>query len=119
MVVQRCDEAVTKTEIIYNKLREVARQETLISYEKVGKLVGLDMDNWPDRNELAGRLGEISTKEHEAGRPMLSAVVVHKGGVDPGKGFFTLAKELGTYFGPDEVFHAQELKAVYEAHKAT
>lgn len=106
-------------EIIYNKLREVARNQTTICYEEVGRPVGLQMDNWDHRNELARLLGEISKREHEVGRPMLSAVVVHKGGTDPGKGFFTLARELGTYSGPDEFFHARELTAVYEAHKAT
>ena len=41
-------------------------------------------------------LGEISTEEDEAGRGMLSVVVVHKDGdMQPGPGFFQLAEELG------------------------
>lgn len=41
-------------------------------------------------------LGEISSEEDAAGRGMLTVVVVHKlGDMQPGPGFFELAKELG------------------------
>ncbi|SRR5258708_6206138 len=41
-------------------------------------------------------LDEISEEEDAAGRGMLSVVVVHKvGDMQPGKGFFELAKRLG------------------------
>jgi len=41
-------------------------------------------------------LGEISTEEDSAGRGMLSVIVVHKyGDMQPGEGFFDLAKDLG------------------------
>lgn len=41
-------------------------------------------------------LGEISMEEDEAGRGMLSVVVVHKhGDMQPGPGFFLLGKTLG------------------------
>jgi hypothetical protein len=41
-------------------------------------------------------IGEISTEEDAAGRGMLSVVVVHKhGDMQPGPGFFDLAKRLG------------------------
>ncbi len=41
-------------------------------------------------------LGEVSREEDEAGRGMLSVVVVHKhGDMQPGPGFFELAKALG------------------------
>jgi hypothetical protein len=44
--------------------------------------------------EVGQVLGEISEDEHEAGRPMLSAVAVGTSDV-PGQGFFVLAKRLG------------------------
>lgn len=45
---------------------------------------------------LAALLGEISTDEDTAGRGMLSVIVVHKiGDMQPGPGFFDLAKRLG------------------------
>jgi hypothetical protein len=41
-------------------------------------------------------LGEISVEENEAGRGMLSVVVVHKrGDMQPGPGFFVLGQHLG------------------------
>jgi hypothetical protein len=41
-------------------------------------------------------LGEISSDEDAAGRGMLTVVVVHKvGDMQPGPGFFELAKRLG------------------------
>src|SRR5216117_1036645 len=40
-------------------------------------------------------LGEVSSEEYAAGRGMLSVVVVHKSGdMQPGPGFFELAKQL-------------------------
>ena len=41
-------------------------------------------------------LGEISSEEDAAGRGMLTVIVVHKfGDMQPGPGFFELAKQLG------------------------
>ena len=41
-------------------------------------------------------LGQISIEENDAGRGMLSAVVVHKeGDMEPGPGFFLLGQQLG------------------------
>ena len=41
-------------------------------------------------------LGEVSTEEHSEGRGMLTVIVVHKhGDMQPGPGFFDLAKQLG------------------------
>lgn len=41
-------------------------------------------------------LGEISSEEDRAGRGMLTVIVVHKDGdMQPGPGFFELAKSLG------------------------
>ncbi|SEC02467.1 hypothetical protein [Paraburkholderia caballeronis] len=41
-------------------------------------------------------LGEISEEEDDAGRGMLSVIVVHKtGDMQPGPGFFDLAEQLG------------------------
>lgn len=49
----------------------------------------------PNSSALAAMLGEISTEEDSAGRGMLSVIVVHKGGdMQPGPGFFDLAKTL-------------------------
>lgn len=45
---------------------------------------------------LFNLLGEISEEEDASGRGMLSVIVVHKtGDMQPGPGFFELAKQLG------------------------
>jgi hypothetical protein len=50
----------------------------------------------PDSFALSAFLGEIFESEDAAGRGMLTVVVVHKhGDMQPGPGFFDLAKCLG------------------------
>lgn len=82
-------------EEITSILGACARAKTTIAYsELVAQLQTIRLD--PDANALAAMLGEISTEEDEAGRGMLSVLVVHKDGDKmPGAGFFELAKQLG------------------------
>lgn len=77
-------------------------------------MVGLDLENPAHRNDPAHMLGEISRRENENGRPLLSAVVVLQDTFRPGKGFFTLARELGLHSGDDEAFFSEELKRVWD-----
>lgn len=50
----------------------------------------------PSDPRLFKLLSEISSEEDKNGRGMLTAVVVHKSGdMEPGPGFFELAKSLG------------------------
>lgn len=60
-------------------------------------------------------LREISTREHEQGRPLLSAVVVRPSGV-PGGGFFRLAGELGRTGSDRRSVWADEVSRVYEVY---
>lgn len=67
-----------------------------------------------DRTRLAALLREISTHEHRAGRPLLSALVVLQGRQRPGRGFFNLARELGVMGDTNHAdFVAHELDRVY------
>ena len=104
-------------QIIYDKLKEVARTHSLIHYQQVGDLVGLDMHNPGDRVIIAQLLDNINEEEvtvHE--RPMLSAVVVTKEDSIPGQGFFKCAKNLGRYtVGPELEFYCEEVQRVYDA----
>lgn len=99
---------------VHEKLQEVARQQSTITYSDLALSVDLDMSLDRDRAAMGRILGEISIHEHEEGHPMLSAVVTHKGG-DPGKGFYTLARELGKMPpAMDEItFWIEELRAVH------
>ncbi len=99
---------------LYEKLREVARQQKTTHYEDIAPMLRLKMEDPADRVRIGQILGEISKLENDAGRPMLSAVVTHKGDERPGTGFFELAQELGRVGSMDsETFFIQELKRVH------
>lgn len=50
----------------------------------------------PESYALAEMLGEVSIAEDEAGRGLLSVIVVHKyGDMQPGPGFFEMAESRG------------------------
>ncbi|EAY23810.1 hypothetical protein, partial [Microscilla marina] len=71
-------------------LIERASKERTISYEELSQALGV-ANNTP----LYDALDQLSRSEHAASRPLLSAVVIHKGGSDQGNGFYALAEELG------------------------
>jgi len=80
---------------IYAVLKDTARRKGVITYSEIAPLANLDMSNVDHREEMGKILGIISTYEHQQGRPMLSAIVVHREDNMPGKGFFQLAETLG------------------------
>ncbi len=101
-------------EAIYERLKQVARDQTIITYSEIAPLAGLNMSSPADRSRSSRILGEISTYEQEQGRPMLSAVVVLREKKLPGEGFFRLAKELGLFTEEDKLaFFCHELTEVY------
>ena len=108
---------------IYKKLIQVARSQSLISYEdlNVQLNLGLSFGMPPDRDLIGTWLGEISEYEVNEGRHMLSALVGHKEGQgvgDPGKGFYEYAIELGVYSGGDDLgFWASEVKWLHDYWK--
>jgi len=68
--------------------------ETIAYSDLVSQVQSLDLQARDER--LNHLLGEISRAEAAAGRGMLSVLVVHKhGDMQPGPGFFELAKQLG------------------------
>ena len=93
----------------------VAARRRVIAYSAVvAEIRSLDLEPHGDR--LAHLLGEISTAEHEAGRGMLTVVVVDKQGDQmPGTGFFQLAASLGHDAKDREAFWIGELEKVYGA----
>ena len=100
---------------IYEKLKEVARSQGIIYYSDIAPMAGLNMDLPSDRYAIGVILDEINRREHAQGRPMLSAVVVHKDSLKPGQGFFTLARSLGKLVGNDEdSFYIRELRKVHD-----
>jgi len=106
-------------QVLYDELVQLAKAKKLVAYSDVSPLVGLDMSKLEDREEIARLLGEIAVHEYEASRPMLTALVVHRGDDNnPGEGFFSIAKELGLYSGSrDQIarltFWANQVTAVH------
>lgn len=86
--------AAAKDEI-KNILIEKAKERAMIPYsELVAQVKAVTFNAFDQR--LFAALGQLSVEEHEAGRPLLSVLVVHKSGdMQPGEGFFELAKALG------------------------
>ncbi|MBI2831829.1 MAG: hypothetical protein HYX79_06195 [Chloroflexi bacterium] len=106
--------------LVYEKLKEVARAESLTNYTEVGEIVGLDMATDVGRIRIAQILDDINRFEAQNNRPMLSAVVILKGKNIPGSGFFECAKGLGKYDGgDDDRFWADEVANVYNYWRTT
>ena len=105
-----------KTQIIYNKIREIARDEDYTYYSEIAPLIGVDIKtNW-GRNRIGAILDCINRIEHSEGHPLLSAVVILKDANMPGAGFFKLAKCLGLQ-SPNEdnlMFWIRELRRVHD-----
>lgn len=80
---------------IRNKLIELARLKTTWSYSQLNEqlMLGLDFSTGYDRDLIGEWLGEISEHEFNQGRPLLSALIVHKGADrEQGDGFYKLCE---------------------------
>jgi hypothetical protein len=104
-------------EIAKEEMRQIlverAKLRGMIPYsELVSMIETIRME--PDSIALAHMLGEISAEEDAGGRGMLSVIVVHKvGDMQPGPGFFQLAKKLGRDTSDILVCWIEELKWVH------
>ena len=81
----------TRARTVREKLIAVAKHRDTVFYSGVARLADLPVRS----RSLFQLLDEISTHEHEAGRPLLTAVVVRKEDGMSGQGFFKLATRLG------------------------
>lgn len=92
---------------------ERAKVRGMIPYsDLVQQIRGIRLDAHDPR--LFYMLGEISSEEDAAGRGMLTVVVVHKvGDMQPGPGFFELAKQLGRNIGDIDKCWIDELHRVH------
>jgi len=82
-------------------LIDLASKGKYIYYQQLSDACGLGLEmqasEW-DRAEIGKILGEVSTYAHLNGRPLISAIVLSKGSLYEGDGFYKLGEELG--FGP-------------------
>lgn len=100
------------------ELVRAAEYGGVTTYQDIAVIMGLPTWGSHMGRKTGEILGEISTNEVAAGRPMLSVIVVDtKGNV--GSGFFALARELGRLSDDkDELeFVEEERQAVYAAWK--
>ena len=108
---------------IYSTLVQLAQTDQLTSYSDIAPLADLDMNVEADRQQMSTILEEIARFEQSNGRPMLTAVVIHRGlhrGYDnnPGEGFFSIAHKLNLFNGSrDEIdratFWARQVAKVF------
>ena len=82
------------TRAIRDELLRVAKGGNIARYSDVAPIANLDMSLPTDRSRISDMLDDISRSEHDAGRPLLSAVVIRRDTNIPGRGFFSLAREL-------------------------
>jgi len=110
---------------IYNRLLELARSGRLTTYSDIAPLAGLSMSNDLDRDRISELLGDILRHEVAEGRPLLTAIVVHRGNDNnPGEGFFAIASEIGHFNGSRDalarlefcVRQVQEVNAYWATH---
>jgi hypothetical protein len=104
--------AVAKKEMRGILIEVATRDQPTISYsDLVLELKTIRFSR--DSREFYLMLDEISEEEDQAGRGMLSALVVHKHDDQiPGKGFFDLAKKLGRKVSNKDQCWVEELNRV-------
>jgi hypothetical protein len=100
---------------VRDRLVVAARNRQLIFYGELAKLIGIDTDN-PHAAQVGKVLDRSNQDEVANGRPMLSALVVSKDTMLPGRGFFNLGEQLRlTEHGEDEVgFAVRQIKRVHD-----
>ena len=93
---------------------DVARRSSTMSYsDLVRRIESCDLQPYDSR--VAHMLGEISSEEDEAGRGLLTVVVVHKTrDMKPGPGFFKLAQERGRDVSDSDRCWIEESRKVYD-----
>jgi hypothetical protein len=102
---------------VYAALINAAEHRGLVTYQEIAEIMGLPSKGAYMGAAVGRMIGVISEDEVRHGRPMLSALAV---GVDrnPGKAFFTWARELGKLHSDDpeeeERFWEEEKQALYQ-----
>lgn len=102
------------TELWMRLIQAAGQDDEFVHYDEVADILGISHNRLDHSYEMNHALEEISTYEHDKGRPLLTAVVVHKEDLTPGGGFFELARRLGKMMpGEDrDRFFLQELSSV-------
>ena len=81
--------------LVFAELINAAQYRGNVVYDQVAEIMGIFVRGHHMAAETGRILGEISEDETLAGRPMLSAVAVNAGDLEPSDGFYQLAQQLG------------------------
>jgi len=96
-------------------LTERAKQKEFIPYSEFVQHIRSIRFEGPHDSRLPHFLAEISKEESQAGRGMLTALVVRKNGeCRPGQGFFELAEKLGRNTSDKDKCWIQEVERIFE-----
>ncbi|WFT84357.1 hypothetical protein [Rhizobium leguminosarum] len=98
---------IAKSEAMTVLRQRAKRGNPITDSDLVSKISAVRME--PHDPRLAHFLGEISAEEHESGRPLISSLVVHKHDLQPGNGFFELARSLGYSFIDEIEFWSDQI----------
>ena len=103
-------------ELHHRLIQAAGEHDGFVHYDEVAEILGLPKDRLDHSPVMNSALDEISIYEHENGRPLLPAVVVHKTDLRPGDGFFKMAKRNGVQPPDidDEAFFVTELRRAHE-----
>ena len=103
--------------LVYAELITAAKYRGTVTYQEIAQIMGLPLRGSHMGKEIGWILGEISEDETTNGRPMLSAIAVNVQ-LQPGPGFFTLARQLGRLKEENEdAFWEAERLRVYATWK--
>ena len=104
--------------VVTDKLAEIASQKELIAYTELSGWIKEETGNSisAQSQKMNDLLDEISRRENEAGRGMLSAVVVRKKQQTPSNGFYKSVEDIGTTDAEKEAFWQKEVNKVYDFH---
>jgi hypothetical protein len=90
-----------------------AKRKPIFYSDLTRRIVSINFQ--PDGHDFHALLGQLSEESDANDQGMLSALVVHKEDEQPGKGFFSLAKDLGRDISDPDKCWADELNLVYRA----
>lgn len=111
------------SDAFYRRLREaleaLAAERRTMTYRELAVLAAVPEPHRIHKLTLA--LEDLAREDQAAGRPLIAALAVSRGGSGlPGRGFFELLAELGRYAGPPQgpeaaAWHAAELERVWSS----
>ena len=102
---------------VAGKLTEIASQRELITYTELSRWIEGETGNSvpASSSKMNDMLDEIGKRENQAGRGMLSALVVRQKERTPGRGFYKSAEDCGTTDEERREFWQKEVNKVYDS----